>query len=465
MFLLKTTPLLMIAGLLAGAPNADAACTAGALSTTVAVNGSASAATSATAAAGTPMQFTVQAADAGGKLSWNGCGLSGTANTVSFTAKASCTAVVTHVNACGQSSSASIALTVPGMRDLSSVQLSRLMGAGWNFGNSLEAIGGETAWGNPPANQAMFNALRAAGFKTVRIPVSWKQYADANDNISASWMARVTQVVNYARNAGLYTMINVHWDGGWMIPDYAHQAEVNTRLTKFWTQIANNFKGYDDTLLFAGSNEVGMPDNFDAPTAENAAVQNGFNQTFINAVRATGGNNLARHLVVQSYLTGVDNAVNFSVLPADSIAARMMMEVHFYDPYFFTLATTYWDGTVDKYWQWGKLVTDASASPEHWADEDHVDAQFRKLKTTFVDRGVPIILGEFGAISRLSKDPAGTQRNYWNQYVARAAWLNGAVPIYWDAGALGDHSMGLFNRKTTLQAYPQTIKAIVNAAK
>ncbi|MBL8277415.1 MAG: glycoside hydrolase family 5 protein [Pelomonas sp.] len=459
------TPLfLFVTGLLAAAAHAQPACTASRLTTNLAVSGSAASAP-ATVAAGTPLQLSARVDDTGGRASWRGCGLSSTATRVNFTAKASCTATVTYTNACGQASSASFAITVPGMRDLTSVQLSRLMGAGWNLGNTLEATGGETAWGNPPASQALFNAVRAAGFKTVRIPVSWKQYADASDTISPAWMARVTQVVNQARNAGLYVMINIHWDGGWMIPDYAHQAEVNARLTKFWTQIANNFKSHDDMLLFAGSNEVAMPNNFDPPTAENAAVQNGFNQTFIDAVRATGGNNLARHLVVQSYGTGVDNAINVSVLPNDPVASRLMMEVHFYDPYFFTLATTYWDGTPDKYWQWGRIVTDAAASPEHWADEAYVESQFRRLKTAYVDRGVPVIVGEYGAISRLSKDAAGLYRTYWDEFVARTAWANGAVPVYWDEGALGDHSMGLFNRRTTLQAYPKTIKAIVNAAR
>lgn len=418
-----------------------------------------------TAPAGSTLQLSVQKNAARGALSWSGCGLNSSAASVTLLAKASCTVVASYRNSCGAASSTSFAISVPGMRDLSSVQLSKLMGAGWNLGNSLEAQGSETAWGNPPVTQAMFNAVRAAGFKTVRLPVAWKQYADADDNISAAWLARVTQVVGYAKKAGLYTLINIHWDGGWMVPDYAHQAAVNARLSKFWTQIANNFKDADDMLLFAGSNEVMMEGNYGPPTAENVAVQNSFNQTFVDAVRATGGNNLARHLVVQSYNTGVDNAVSYTVMPTDSVALRMLLEVHFYDPYFFTLAANYWDGTPDKYWQWGSIVVDPAASPEHWADEAYVDAQFQKLKSRFVDQGVAVILGEFGAIARLSKDPAGTYRTYWDQYIARSAWLHGAVPVYWDAGATGEHSMGLFNRKSTLQVYPKTIKAIVNAAK
>eukprot|EP01031_Cornospumella_fuschlensis_P014870 gene14870-18162_t len=175
------------------------------------------------------------------------------------------------------------------------------MSPGWNLGNSLEAIGStyvwgstsfnESYWGNPAANQALFDGIKAAGFRSVRIPVSWKQYADANDNISPQWMDRVTEVVNYAHNAGLAAMINIHWDGGWMQPTFAAQATANARITKFWTQIANNFKSFDDTLLFAGTNEVMVEGDYGTPKAEYVTVQNGFNQAFVTAVRATGGNN------------------------------------------------------------------------------------------------------------------------------------------------------------------------------
>jgi endoglucanase len=196
------------------------------------------------------------------------------------------------------------------MRNMTSMQLTGLMSPGWNLGNTLEAMPNETGWGNPMANQAMFNGLKSAGFKSVRIPVSWKQYADANDNISASWMSRVTEVVNYAHNAGLIAIINIHWDGGWMQPTYANQSAANARLTKFWTQIANNFKNHDDTLLFAGTNEVMVDGNYNPPTTEYCSVQKGFNQTFINAVRATGGNNSNRHLVVQAFNTNIDHALS-----------------------------------------------------------------------------------------------------------------------------------------------------------
>lgn len=358
------------------------------------------------------------------------------------------------------SSGAATAVREGVMRPLTSLQLSQLMSPGWNLGNSLEAIGGETAWGNPPANQALFNAVKAAGFKTVRIPVSWSQYADANYNISATWMARVTEVVNYAHNAGLYAIVNIHWDGGWMQPTYAQQAAVDARLAKLWTQIASNFKYYDDYLLFAGTNEVGVANVYSAPTAENIAVQNGFNQIFVDTVRGTGGNNTQRHLIVQGYNTNIDYTSSTNTVPADSAVDRLMMEIHYYDPYDFTLNTS----ATNKIWQWGSIATDSTAT-ETWANESYTDAEFQKMKTRFIDQRVPVIMGEYAASARTEYDPAGTYRTYWDQYITKSAFQHGLVPIYWDSGSTANHASGLFNRTTGAQVFPATITAIVNAAK
>ncbi|HSW08162.1 MAG TPA: glycoside hydrolase family 5 protein [Aquabacterium sp.] len=346
-----------------------------------------------------------------------------------------------------------------GMRNLTSLQLSASMSPGWNLGNTLEAIGGETAWGNPLANQALLNGIKAAGFKSVRIPVSWKQYADANDTISASWMARVTEVVNYARSAGLYTLINIHWDGGWMQPTYAQQSTANARITKFWTQIANNFKTYDDYLLFAGTNEVMVDGDYGTPTVEYYSVQNGFNQAFVSAVRATGGYNAMRHLVVQGFNTNIDHTYNFFSVPGDSATKKLMVEVHYYDPYNFTLNES---GSI---WQWGAIATSA-ANTETWANESYADAQFQKMKSRFIDGlGMGVLMGEYGAISRTEYDSAGTYRKYWDQYITKAAYSRGVVPVYWDNGYTSNHAMGLFNRSTGAQVYADVISTIVNAAK
>jgi endoglucanase len=348
-----------------------------------------------------------------------------------------------------------------------SISIAQQMSPGWNLGNTLEAIGSgprpattsqETAWGNPVVTQALMNAVKAAGFKSVRIPVAWSQYADASDTISTAWLARVKQVVGYARNAGLYVIVNIHWDGGWMQPTYADQPAVNARLTKFWTQIATSLEDQDDHLLFAGTNEVTVTNVYSAPTAENCSVQNGFNQTFVNAVRATGGNNATRYLVVQGYNTNIDYTIACNAtLPTDSAASRLMMEIHYYDPYNFTL------NTGSAIWQWGAIATSPAAT-ESWANESYADAQFQKMKTNFIDRGVPVILGEYAASLRTEYDPSGRYRTYWDKSITQSAYRHGLIPIYWDNGYTANHNSGLFDRAAATQVFPDTITDIVSAA-
>jgi endoglucanase len=342
--------------------------------------------------------------------------------------------------------------------DIGSVEFAKKLGAGWNAGNSLEAIGGETAWGNPLLNQELFNAVKDAGFDSVRIPVAWSVFSD-EDNfvIDSDWMARVNEVVDYALDAGLYVMINIHWDNGWMQPTYAQQDYVNNRLAIMWEQIATNFQDYDNRLLFAGTNEVMVDGDYGTPTEEYYTVQNSFNQTFVTTVRGTGGNNADRYLVVQGFNTNIDHTVNFAEIPTDTVDDRLMMEVHYYDPYNFTLNTS------SNITQWGSIATDSSAV-EDWANESWVDSQFEKMKTNFVDKGIAVILGEFGVASRMSVSDHEHYRVYWNEYVSHSAVDHGMVPMYWDSGGKGiDGSTGVFDRDNGEQLYPDVINAIVSA--
>jgi len=353
------------------------------------------------------------------------------------------------------------------------------MAPGINLGNTLDAVdtwdtmpysdSKETVWGNPPANQAIFNAYAAAGFKSVRIPVTWYQYADSNNTIAPFWLARVKQVVDYARNAGLYVILNVHHDGVWLIPDTAHQAAADARLKSFWTQIANEFKDYDNHLLFAGTNEIAMPNTYTTPTQENCTVQKGFNQTFVDAVRATGGNNASRTLVVQLYSTNIDygpDTCGETTLPSDSVANRMMIEMHWYSPFDFTINSN--NTTI---WQWGALATDLSAV-ETWGNEGYTRQEFDKAMTDFVNKGVPVIMGEFGSYPKDSGPGQGneTYTNYWAQYNTYAAVTRGIVPMWWDTGSILDRNTGavkdagLINALTTgMTTNPEPASAVGNA--
>ncbi|MBN1952659.1 MAG: cellulase family glycosylhydrolase [Bacteroidales bacterium] len=343
------------------------------------------------------------------------------------------------------------------MRDLTSVELAGLMGIGWNLGNSLEAIGGETAWGNPVVTQRLIDSVKAAGFTSIRIPVAWSVFTDASTfTISQSWMERVEEVVNYALSAEMYVVMNIHWDGGWMQPTYAGQDYVNTRLAAMWRQIATYFRDYNDYLLFAGTNEVMVDGDYGTPTPEYYTVQNSFNQTFITTVRATGGRNAYRHLVVQGFNTNINHTVSYAVIPEDTASNRMMMEVHYYDPYNFALNEN--SGIT----QWGEIATDPSKT-DSWGNEDYADGQFQKMKTNFIDKGIAVIVGEYGAISRLDVEGHETFRVYFNEYITQSMVDHECVPFYWDNGYPTNHAFGLFNRTTGAQVYPELINAIVKA--
>lgn len=347
--------------------------------------------------------------------------------------------------------------------------LAAKLGIGWNLGNSLEATSetsaGETSWGNPKTSQTLINAVKAAGFKTVRIPCAWSAYIEDQGTykIKDSWLARVKEVVDYCVSADMYAIINIHWDGGWLEnnPTYDKQVEVNKKQKALWAQIAVYFRDYDQHLLFAGTNEVHA--NYNAPSAENIEVQQSYNQTFVDAVRSTGGKNTWRNLLVQSYNTNVDYAVSYLKMPTDVTANRVMAEIHYYDPYEFTLQES------NSVFLWGKDFVGITGAAT-WGLESWVDTQFTKLKTSFVNKGIPVVMGEYAANLRASltgNDYTNhvKARNYYLNYVTKVAINNGIIPVYWDNGPTGDKASGLFNRITGEQVHTDAIEAIINAGK
>ena len=343
---------------------------------------------------------------------------------------------------------------VPG--DLTAVELSQQMGVGWNLGNSLESwnngAGDENAWGNPDVTPEIIQAVKAAGFDTIRIPVAWSSFSDASTyTIDPAWLARVEEVVNYALDADLYVVMNEHWDGGWLNnPVYGRQDALNQRLAIMWTQIATHFRDHDRRLIFAGTNEVMMEGDYGPPTQEFVDVQNSFNQTFVDTVRATGGNNADRFLIVQGFNTNIDHTVNFARIPQDTVNDKLFVEIHYYDPYNFTLNTD-------------SQVTEWPSDEETWANEDRVDQQMARMKTNFIDRGIAVLLGEYGVVSRAEVAGHEESRIRWNSSVTGAAADSGIVPVYWDNGYLGDGGLGLFDRTDGRRVYPDLIAAIVDA--
>jgi len=376
--------------------------------------------------------------------------------------------VALAVTACGGGASAPAYAPPPAPAPAPAPSLAAVttadLGRGWNLGNTLESLNSygiphttsqETVYGNPVVNQQLFNAVAAAGFKSVRIPVEWVDYVDASGNVAPFWLIRVKEVVDMARNAGLYVIINQH-RSDWYTPIAANQTAGDAAYKKLWTQIANTFKDYDNHLLFAGTNEIHF--DYGVPSAENCSVQASFNQAFIDAVRATGGNNASRTLVFQGYNTDINNTIGAcgARVPTDTIGGRLVMEFHYYDGYSFTLDDK---STI---WQWGSIATDPSAK-ESWDGEAHVDAQFDKAKAAYTDKGIPVIIGEYCAMSKTEYDPSLKYRDYWTKYVTGSALRHGFAPFYWDTGAFPNHSCGLFDRNTGAAYNPSTITAIFAA--
>ena len=321
-------------------------------------------------------------------------------------------------------------------------QVAKEIYLGWNLGNSMEAEGGETAWGNPTVTKQLIDGVKAQGINAVRIPCAWNQHLVDIDNPNAgfdpAWVSRVKEVVGYVLDNDMYAIINIHHDQGWLEehPFEADKDAVNARQRVLWTMIANEFKAYGDKLMFAGVNEVHKPD-WSNPTDANIKVQESYLQTFIDAVRATGGNNATRNLIVPTYACNPWFGLQMMTVPTDNVADHLFVEVHFYDP-----MTMTHDGT-ETLWGHRKGYTESTTQ-----QEDYIDDLFGQLKSHFVDNGYPVILGEYGTKNNSSETHVLESESYYVEYVTSAAKKAGMVPFYWDNGTPQLGSFGIFNRNS-----------------
>lgn len=332
------------------------------------------------------------------------------------------------------------------------MQLASKIKLGLNIGNTLEATGGETAWGNPMITASFVQFAKQSGFNAIRLPVAWDQYANLQTaQISATWLQRVKDVVQYCVDNDLYVIVNIHWDGGWLenhvLPE--SKSAVNAKQKAYWQQIATSLRDFDEHVMFASANEPNVE------TAEQMSVLLSYHQTFIDAVRATGGKNAYRVLIVQGPSTDVDKTNQLmTTMPVDTTPDRLMVEVHYYTPWNFTGMTK--DETWgNQFFYWGKdfhSSTDTAHNPT-WGEEDTVDAKMALMKTQFVDKGIPVIIGEFGAMDRktvtanaailngAALDLHHAGRAYYFKYVTGKTLADGMVPFYWDTGSLLDRNL------------------------
>lgn len=298
---------------------------------------------------------------------------------------------------------------------LTALEATRLMGNGINLGNTLEAcdnnvgiktntpLSYETHWGQPKTTQAMIDGMKAAGFDTIRIPVAWMTNAthlyEGDYTIDADYMDRVEEVVRYARKAGMYVIINDHWDGGWYGMFGSESAETRALAMEaykgMWQQIAERFRDYSDYVIFESANEE-LGGRFDENSPlycsdsvvtyltddERYALTNEINQTFVDVVRATGGNNATRFLLIAGYSTDIDKTCDDRFqMPKDTVDSKLMVSVHYYDPWSYCGASSAVSAT-----KWGKV-----------SDYEYMDQQLAKM-TKFTEAGYGVVIGEYGAL-------------------------------------------------------------------
>ena len=350
------------------------------------------------------------------------------------------------------------------------------MGPGWNMGNHMDAIANgvasETVWGNPKCTQSTFNGVKAAGFKAVRICTTWEGHIGKAPayRLEEKWLARVEEIVGYAEKAGLVAIVNTHHDESYWLDiakaynNASQNEKVKEEIFNVWTQIANRFKDKGEWLVFESFNEIqdggwGWSDAFKNNPEAQYKVLNEWNQMFVDAVRTTGGNNATRWLGIPGYAASPGFTITGLVLPKDYTSAnRLIVAVHDYDPYNYTLA----DPLVR---QWGHTADPALRCSN--TDEDNVVAVFDNLKKAYLSKDIPVYLGEMGC-SRHS-DADFPYQKYYMEFFCKAA-AERLLPMYvWDNGATGvgperhgyiDHGTGAFVDDKARELIGLMVKAV-----
>lgn len=332
---------------------------------------------------------------------------------------------------------------------MSAAEIVKDMKIGWNLGNTLdcynvtwEVSDFETAWGNPRTTKAMIDTVKKAGFNAVRIPVSWNEHMNGN-KIDGDWLNRVNEVVDYVIDNDMYAIINVHHDDyTWLNPSKADEAAVKAKLVSIWEQLSDRFKDYDQHLLFEGMNEpriIGGQDEWTGGTAEEREVINHLFQAFVDTVRKSGGNNSSRALIITSHAASIEaDAVNDIVVPDDD---RIIVSIHYYSPWDFAGGE---NGKSD----WGSD-----------SEKKDLDKGFDFLKSKFIDKGVPVIIGEFGATN---KNNDSVRASYMEYYV-KSAKSRGITCFIWDNGTKDE--FGLLDRNSLTWYFKNVVDAAVKGAK
>ena len=326
------------------------------------------------------------------------------------------------------------------MTPTSAVDLVAQMTNGWNLGNTMDASGNgldaETAWlpNKVQTNQYMMDRLVEAGFNVLRVPVSWDGHITGDDyQIDPAWIDRVQEIVNYGIDDGMFVILNTHHEE-WYMPKPSEKEQDIEELKAVWSQIADRFKGYDEHLIFEGLNEPRLRGEGAewTGTSEARDIVNEYEKAFVETVRASGGNNADRCLMITGYAaSSAYNNLSAIELPEES--DKLIISVHAYLPYSFALDTK---GT-DKY----------------DANDTAIPDLFENLNELFISKGVPVIVGEFGSVN---KDNLDQRVACLDDYLAAAAKYD--IPcVWWDNYArIGNgENFGLLNRADLDWYFPE----------
>lgn len=331
----------------------------------------------------------------------------------------------------------------------SGFDITAAMGAGWNLGNTMDATGqtadtlaDETNWGNPRTTQAIIDAVKKAGFSSLRLPISWDDHVSGSGwTIHKAWLDRAEEIAGYALTSGMTVIVNIHHNGGWEAPTLANESRAADVLGKLWPQIAQRFEKYDHHVVFETMNEprvavAGVDDWWGKP--EYYDVLNRLNVVALNAIRATGGNNLRRLVMLPGYAaTATAEQTNALVLPKDK---NIAVSVHAYSPYDFAL-------------------NQKGAST--FSGQAELDEMFTRLNKKFVQAGTPVVMGEWASTDKNNL----AERVKHAAYFARAARLAGIPAFWWDNGnmvwsATSSDIMGVIDRRTLTVSRPEIVDAI-----
>lgn len=337
------------------------------------------------------------------------------------------------------------------IRDISSWDLVKEMKIGWNLGNTLDANGtsglaAETSWGNINTSKEMIDFVKKSGFNVLRVPVSWGKQMDENYKIDPDWMARVKEVVDYGIDNGMYVILNTHHEE-WYMPDNEHKEKNLEQLKALWTQIADEFKNYDEHLIFEGVNEPRLrntPKEWTGGDDESREVCNAYAQTFYDTVRNSGGNNAKRHLMITGYAASSMKSC-MEAIDLSKFDDKVIVSIHAYLPYSFALDAK---GT-DKF------------------DENtggvEIDSMFQNIDDVFLSKKIPVIIGEFGSVNKDNLD----DRIACAKYYLKQAKYYGVPCIWWDNGGFGitGDGFGLLDRTFVEWKFPEIVDALIESTK